>query len=563
MRRASIKRVTKETDIALRLVLDGKGRYNVSTGIRFLDHMLELFARHGGFDLKVRAAGDLDVDQHHTVEDLGIALGEAVSSALGNRKGINRAGYFVMPMDETLAVAAIDLSGRIHAVVDLRVKVRLVGDLQTELVHDFFEGFAQGARANVHVKVLYGRSSHHHIEAAFKAFARALRVACSRDRQMARMLPSTKGCCDRTHRLRRRKPDVGAEGVCRYRRGTVHARGIQPSWTGERDRGAGCRALRRDGDACGPVDDSNQAGARGTRAAVRDLPRHAVAVRRQRRSAGIAGLGALAGVCSRLPATVKVPHVGWNSLDAPRPSRLLEGIKPASQVYFTHSFAAPVTAESVAVCAHGAEFAAAVEKDHVFGVQFHPEKSSDAGLQILRNFSRPRPVLNDAVEETDRVPRRSQRLRGEGRQLRGAAAGGRSGGAGAPLQRRRHRRGGRPRRDRHARGTARVRGDDAAVSRELFIPLTVGGGIRTEADAAAALDAGADKVGVNSAALAEPALLTRLAARYGSQAVVVAIDAKRNGRRFDVFARSGSASTGREAVEWAKEAEAAALAKCC
>jgi imidazoleglycerol-phosphate dehydratase len=193
VRRASIKRVTKETDIALRLVLDGKGRYDVSTGIRFLDHMLELFARHGGFDLKVRATGDLDVDQHHTVEDLGIALGEAVSTALGSRKGINRAGYFVMPMDEALAVAAIDLSGRIHTVVDLRVKVRMVGDLQTELVHDFFEGFAQGARANVHLKVLYGRSSHHHIEAAFKAFGRALRVACSRDRQMARMLPSTKG----------------------------------------------------------------------------------------------------------------------------------------------------------------------------------------------------------------------------------------------------------------------------------------------------------------------------------------------------------------------------------
>jgi imidazoleglycerol-phosphate dehydratase len=174
-------------------VLDGKGRYDVSTGIRFLDHMLELFARHGGFDLTVRATGDLDVDQHHTVEDLGIALGEAVSAALGTRRGINRAGYFVMPMDEALAVAAIDLSGRIHTVVDLRVRVRMVGDLQTELVHDFFEGFAQGARANVHVKVLYGRSSHHHVEAAFKAFARALRVACARDRRMARMLPSTKG----------------------------------------------------------------------------------------------------------------------------------------------------------------------------------------------------------------------------------------------------------------------------------------------------------------------------------------------------------------------------------
>jgi imidazoleglycerol-phosphate dehydratase len=165
----------------------------VSTGIRFLDHMLELVARHGGFDLDVKAEGDLDVDQHHTVEDLGIALGEAVSQALGSRRGINRAGYFVMPMDETLGVAAIDLGGRAHAVVDLRLKVRQVGDLQAELVTDFFEGFAQGSRANVHVKVLYGRSSHHQVEAIFKAFARALRVACARDRQLARLLPSTKG----------------------------------------------------------------------------------------------------------------------------------------------------------------------------------------------------------------------------------------------------------------------------------------------------------------------------------------------------------------------------------
>ena len=193
MRRATIERVTKETSISLRLTLDGQGRYDVHTGIRFFDHMLELFTRHGGFDLKLRASGDLDVDQHHTVEDIGIALGEAVSGALGTRRGINRAGYFIMPMDETLAVAAIDLGGRIHTVVDLRLKVRKVGDLQAELVHDFFEGFAQGARANVHVKVLYGRSSHHHVEAVFKAFARALRVACARDRRLARMLPSTKG----------------------------------------------------------------------------------------------------------------------------------------------------------------------------------------------------------------------------------------------------------------------------------------------------------------------------------------------------------------------------------
>jgi imidazoleglycerol-phosphate dehydratase len=192
MRSATIKRETTETNIKLRLALDGRGRYKVDTGIRFLDHMLELLARHGTFDLTLNATGDLDVDQHHTVEDVGIALGEAVSKALGSRRGINRAGYFVMPMDETLGVAAVDLSGRIHAVVDLKLRVKKIGDLQAELVHDFFDGFAQGARANVHVKVLYGRSSHHQIEALFKAFARALRVACSRDKQLGRMLPSTK-----------------------------------------------------------------------------------------------------------------------------------------------------------------------------------------------------------------------------------------------------------------------------------------------------------------------------------------------------------------------------------
>ena len=193
MRRGVIDRKTTETEIRVALTLEGRGRYTVSTGIRFLDHMLELFARHGAFDLEIDAKGDLDVDQHHTVEDLGIALGEAVSKALGDRRGINRAGYFVMPMDETLAVVALDLGGRPHAAVDLKLKVQRVGDLQSELVHDFFEGFAIGGRANVHAKVLYGRSSHHHVEAIFKAFARALRVACSKDKQLAKALPSTKG----------------------------------------------------------------------------------------------------------------------------------------------------------------------------------------------------------------------------------------------------------------------------------------------------------------------------------------------------------------------------------
>jgi imidazoleglycerol-phosphate dehydratase len=193
VRRAVIDRRTTETQITIRLALDGRGTYDVRTGIRFFDHMLELFARHGAFDLHIDARGDLDVDQHHTVEDVGIAIGEAVAKALGDRRGINRAGYFVMPMDETLAVAAIDLGGRPHTVVDLQVPIERVGDLQVELIEDFFAGFAIAARANVHLKVLYGRSNHHKVEAVFKAFARALRVAVAKDKRLARLLPSTKG----------------------------------------------------------------------------------------------------------------------------------------------------------------------------------------------------------------------------------------------------------------------------------------------------------------------------------------------------------------------------------
>jgi imidazoleglycerol-phosphate dehydratase len=191
-RTSTIRRKTTETDIRLRLALDGRGKSSVTTGIRFFDHMLELVARHGAFDLTIKAHGDLDVDQHHTVEDVGIALGEAVLKALGSKKGILRAGYFLMPMDETLAAAAIDLSGRPHCVVNAKIKGDRVGDFTVELLEDFFQGFAQSARANVHMRCLYGRSSHHQVEAMFKAFARALRFAVSRDLRLKNVLPSTK-----------------------------------------------------------------------------------------------------------------------------------------------------------------------------------------------------------------------------------------------------------------------------------------------------------------------------------------------------------------------------------
>jgi len=193
MRQSTIERITKETQITGKLKLEGKGRYNISTGIRFFDHMLELFTKHGGFDLDVHATGDLDVDQHHTVEDVGIVLGQLFAKALGDRKGINRAGYFVLPMDETLAVVAIDLGGRPALVYQDSVRVRHVGDLQVELLPDFFDGFVVHAGANLHAKIMYGRSSHHKIEAIFKCFARAMRYGCSKDLRLKDQLPSTKG----------------------------------------------------------------------------------------------------------------------------------------------------------------------------------------------------------------------------------------------------------------------------------------------------------------------------------------------------------------------------------
>jgi imidazoleglycerol-phosphate dehydratase len=192
-RTVTLRRKTSETSIRIRLNLDGRGKSHVATGIRFFDHMLDLLARHGGFDLKLETTGDLDVDQHHTVEDIGIALGEAVRKALGTKHGILRAGYFLMPMDETLAAAAVDLSGRPFCVCNAKLAAKRVGDFPTELVEDFFQGFAQAARANVHLRLLYGRSSHHQVEALFKAFARALRFAVARDQRLRGVLPSTKG----------------------------------------------------------------------------------------------------------------------------------------------------------------------------------------------------------------------------------------------------------------------------------------------------------------------------------------------------------------------------------
>jgi imidazoleglycerol-phosphate dehydratase len=192
MRTAALRRATKETDIRVRVNLDGRGKSRIDTGVRFFDHMLEQIARHGALDLDLTARGDLDVDQHHTVEDVGIALGDAVKKALGTKRGILRAGYFLMPMDDCLAAAAIDFSGRAYCACNWKISAPRVGDFQTELMEDFFRAFAHAAAANVHLKLIYGRSSHHQVESIFKAFAKALRFAVTRDRQLRRVLPSTK-----------------------------------------------------------------------------------------------------------------------------------------------------------------------------------------------------------------------------------------------------------------------------------------------------------------------------------------------------------------------------------
>jgi imidazoleglycerol-phosphate dehydratase len=193
MRKAKIERKTKETQITLDLKIEGSGKYNIENPIGFLTHVLENFAKHGLFDIKMKAKGDLEVDQHHLVEDCGIVLGQAFKKALGDKKGINRAGYFVYPMDEALAVLAIDISGRPYLQFDVKFKRRFCGDLDTDLLEDFFQGFATGLNANVVVRMPYGRNDHHKIEAIFKAFGKAMKMACSKDKKAKESIPSTKG----------------------------------------------------------------------------------------------------------------------------------------------------------------------------------------------------------------------------------------------------------------------------------------------------------------------------------------------------------------------------------
>ena len=193
MRQSEISRKTGETDVKITLDLDGTGEYAIDTGVGFLNHMLELFARHGRFNLQVTCKGDTWVDDHHSTEDIGIALGQAFDKALGDRKGITRYGSMLLPMDESLIESAVDISGRGMLVYGLEIPTEKVGTFDTELVEDFFQAFAQNAKCTLHIRQMAGRNSHHIIEGAFKSVARSLRAAVKIDPDTAGEIPSTKG----------------------------------------------------------------------------------------------------------------------------------------------------------------------------------------------------------------------------------------------------------------------------------------------------------------------------------------------------------------------------------
>ena len=193
---AEIQRETKETQISLKINLDGEGNSRIETGIPFLNHMLELFTRHGLFDLEIKAQGDLDVDYHHMVEDIGIVLGQAIKKAVGDKLGINRYGFFLLPMDETLAFVILDLGGRSVLVYRAEIQEHFVRDFNIGLIKEFFQAFANNAGANLHIKLEYGQEPHHIAEAIFKGFGRALDISTSIDSRQANKLPSTKGRLD-------------------------------------------------------------------------------------------------------------------------------------------------------------------------------------------------------------------------------------------------------------------------------------------------------------------------------------------------------------------------------
>ena len=390
MRYGEIKRTTAETDIAVSIALDGSGRAKAESGIGFFDHMLTLFAAHGLFDLNVLCHGDVHVDGHHSVEDIGIALGQALRQAIGDKRGITRYGTFFLPMDETLAFVSLDISGRPFLVYECDGMAPMIGGYDTELTEEFLRALAVHAGLTLHVRVLYGTNSHHKVEAIFKALGHALR--CRRIRVWT-AFPPRRGCCSMVavidygvgnlFSVEKAFAAVGAEvGVTRAAEALKRADKLVLPGVGA------FGDCMRNLEATGLIPVIREEIAAGK-------PLLGICVGLQILFEGseetpeAKGLGIFKGIVRKIHAPgLKVPHMGWNSIRCRQDSRLLSGLGGQPYVYFVHSYHAVPEDRGIvlATTEYGEELTAAVAWKNVQATQFHPEKSGDIGLRILKNF---------------------------------------------------------------------------------------------------------------------------------------------------------------------------------
>ncbi len=517
-----VERNTKETQIRGSLRIEGRGTYNISTGIRFLDHMLELFTKHGGFDLTLQAAGDLDVDQHHTVEDCGIVLGQLFSPRRSATAAASIApAISSQPMDETLAVVAVDLGGRPALVYKDLVKTRLVGDLQTELLEDFFGGFVNHAGANLHAKVLYGRSNHHKIEAIFKCFARAMRYACSKSSPKTQLLRRKESMRVTARRgvVRERGSmiaifDYGA-GNLQSVKNTLDA--IGASYELVRDATGLRRGHENHPSRRGPLRPDHAGARRSERPRNADrthprrssLPRHlpgpASAVHsRAKKRPEERGLGIFEGAVSAIPRRSADSSHGLEPSRTPirRNAPASKAIGRQTLPLFRPQLLLPsCSSRRPATCDYIVPYTAVLEQENVSGVQFHPEKSGALGQSSRAQFRRGTRMLAKRIIPCLDVT--------AGRVVKGVNfVNLRDAGDPVELAARYNEQGA----DELVFLDITASSDDrdtmvdvvARTAREVFIPLTVGGGIRTVDDARGILHAGADKVSVNTAAVRRP-----------------------------------------------------------
>jgi len=367
---SEVVRNTNETKIRVRLNLDGTGQGTLNTGVPFLDHMIDQIKRHGLFDIDIHCDGDLEIDDHHTVEDCGITLGQAFAQALGDKKGLRRYGHFYAPLDEALSRVVVDLSGRPGLFMDIPFTRARIGTFDVDLFSEFFQGFVNHALMTLHIDNLKGKNSHHQIESVFKALARALRMACEID--------------PRAENTAKALEHVGA---------TVDVTN-DPKLIAQADKivfpGVGAMRDCMQGMREAGIDEV-------VRNAAFNKPVLAICVGMQallqssEENGGVDALGIFEGVVKHFPQMegLKVPHMGWNQVHQMDPSHpMWNNIDQDARFYFVHSYYVEPKDENLvaATCEYGVNFCTAIHKDNLFATQFHPEKSHTAGLQLLKNF---------------------------------------------------------------------------------------------------------------------------------------------------------------------------------